>query len=81
MTPLQKWKRHRDASHSTLDVGMDLGDWDDDGAGEGGQALQLFDLSLRAEALSAEKKVWAAPAMELALTIRNGGVRTIRMNE
>ena len=56
---------------------MDLGDWLDNGTGEGGQAQELFDLSLRAEVLSAEKKVWAAPAMELALTIRNGGVRTI----
>ena len=79
MTPLQNWKWHT-GLHCALvfgDVGMDLGDFGDNGAGVGGQSQEVFDLYMRAKVLDAEKKVWAAPAVELALKIRHGGVHTI----
>ena len=59
------------------EVGIDLGDFDDKSVGVDEPPQELFDLSLRGEHLVEEKMVWAAPAMELALKIRHGDVRTI----
>ena len=53
-------------------------EFDDNVDGEVEQPPQeLFDLSLRGEYLVESKMVWAAPAMELALKVRHGEVRSI----
>ena len=77
MTPLQNWKRRRESGDASNEVGIDLGGFDDDLDGVDEPPQELFDLSLRGEHLVEEKMVWAAPAMELALKIRHGDVRTI----
>ena len=77
------WKRRRVEGDQGGDVVV-AASVDDDGSSDHDpdddrprHMLDSFDLSLRSEELTLEKRLWSHEAMEIALSIRRGVVRDI----